>query len=81
MNRTRFKPAVNGARADFAKGRRFIRRDHAARLGTPVASLLGRDERPVDDDYLTLSDPASNRHASFHVASFHLFIAQCLTRN
>ena len=51
MNRARFQPLVDGACAHLAQRCGFIRRDHAARLGAPVATLLWRDERPVDDDH------------------------------
>src|SRR5438132_14431411 len=48
MNRARFKPAVDGACAHVEQRCRFIGRNQAAWLGASVASLLWRDERPVD---------------------------------
>jgi hypothetical protein len=67
VNRTRFQPAVDRACVHFAQRGRFIRRDHAARLGAFVALLLRRDEWPVDDDQLALLNSAFNIfESSFH---------------
>jgi hypothetical protein len=45
-------------------------RDHAARLGAPVAPLLWRDECPVDDDDLRQFGPFRNTlPVSFHATS------------
>src|SRR5947207_14969931 len=65
MNCARFKPAVDGACAHVAQRCRFVRRNQAARLGASIASLLWRDERPVDDYYLTLFHREPNALESF----------------
>lgn len=66
MNRLSFQPTVNGARTDVEQNRRFVRSDHAARLDTLVASLLRKDERPLDDYDLRLSGSGNALQSPFH---------------
>src|SRR5881394_3062643 len=75
MNCARFQPLVDGACAHLAQRCRFIRRDHAARLGAPVATLLWRDERPVDDYHLALLNwCVKTLECSFHARLLIVFL-------
>src|SRR5947209_20482848 len=75
MNRAQFKPAVDGPRAHLTQRCGFIRRDHAARLGAPVATLLRRDEWPVNDDHLALLNWClKTLECSFHARLLIVFL-------